>query len=272
MTKSRTAKPQKKKKKTQQTAKPSPLTEEEQREYVSRNWRLVPWVLRTFFVRRGRRVLANHDDMIQEGQLGLIRAAKSFDPARGVKFNSYAVWWIRSFMEKENQHEWNAQYPFSSDTGTVVVAGQNRFRRSQMIRLDEPISNDSEEDSRTLHDTTLVSRCATADEDVALRQRYESLPKVLADTVRELGDDRILTILHHRYFSQNPLTLSQTGEILGISREYVRILENRAIFMMREKATNKTFKQTVQPGRRARKSLFARLAVQSDKTTSNAHA
>ena len=206
-------------------------------------------------------------DLIAAGNLGLIEAAKRFDPDRDVKFISYAVWWIRQaimqtifqqtgavripikeslFISKvkevyEKLKEKLGREPTLEEIAKEVDSNPKKVRQAlQIVRM--PYSLDmpmGEEEDITLLD--LLSKKGT--EDVEKEVVEESLHKELSKLIKVL-DEREREIIKHRYGleGEEPKTLNEVGEMLGISRERVRQLENRALKKLRALAMKRHLK------------------------------
>jgi RNA polymerase primary sigma factor len=206
-------------------------------------------------------------DLIAAGNLGLIEAAKRFDPDREVKFISYAVWWIRQaimqtifqqtgavripikeslFISKVKEaydrlKEELEREPTLEEIAKEVDSNPKKVRQAlQIVRM--PYSLDmpmGEEEDITLLD--LLSKKGT--EDVEREIIEESLHKELTKLMKAL-DEREREIIKHRYGleGEEPKTLEVVGEMLGISRERVRQLENRALKKLRALAMKRHLK------------------------------
>ncbi len=206
-------------------------------------------------------------DLIAAGNLGLIEAAKRFDPDKDVKFISYAVWWIRQaimqtifqqtgavripvkeslFISKvkdtyEKLKEKLGREPTVEEIAKEVDASPKKVKQAlQIVRM--PISLDmpvGEDEDTTLVD--LMSKKGT--EDVEREVVEEELHKQLESLMNVL-DEREKEIIKHRYGLEGvePKTLNEVGEMLGISRERVRQLENRALKKLRALAMKKHLK------------------------------
>ncbi len=207
-------------------------------------------------------------DLIAAGNLGLIEAAKRFDPEREVKFISYAVWWIRQaimqtifqqtgavripvkeslFISKvretyEKLKEQLDREPTIEEIAKEVDASVKKVRNAlQVVRmpysLDMPLGKEGED--LTLLD--VLSKKGT--EDVEKNIVEESLHKQLNSMLNVL-DDREKAIIEHRFGlnGEEPKTLTEVGDILGISRERVRQIEQRALKKLRVLAMKKHLK------------------------------
>jgi RNA polymerase primary sigma factor len=177
-------------------------------ELVRRNLGLVVAV-----ARRQRLGAVRLEDVIQEGNVGLVRAVDKFDPRVGTRFSTYAAWWIRAYVGRFLKEARSAVRPRS---GTVAQPD---------LSLDAPVGDeegassflDQTEDARPgPEETLLASR-------VDLRVR-ESLSKVRS-RIGPLGWD----IIHARLEQDPPQTLEQIGRRWGLSRERVRQVERETM-------------------------------------------
>ena len=193
------------------------------------------------------------EDLINEGNLGLLEAAQRYDPARGVRFITYAVWWIRKAILKavtdhatvvrvpsyrrkkmrqvrEAEKELVGSLGRSPDrqelalhlTGVVADLGELLRTNPREVSLEDPCAPDSDRvlgeliaDGAAVH---AESKMLHDEDDVLVRRAM----RVLTDTERGIIRDR---------FGMNgrpSLTLSDIGRKLGISRERVRQIEVQA--------------------------------------------
>ncbi len=207
-------------------------------------------------------------DLIAAGNLGLIEAAKRFDPEREVKFISYAVWWIRQaimqtifqqtgavripvkeslFISKvretyEKLKEKLDREPTPEEIAKEVDASVKKVKNAlQVVRmpysLDMPLGQEGED--LTLLD--VLSKKGT--EDVEKNLIEESLHKQL-NSMLNILDEREKAIIEHRFGlnGEEPKTLTEVGDLLGISRERVRQIEQRALKKLRVLAMKKHLK------------------------------
>ncbi len=198
-------------------------------------------------------------DLIQEGNVGLVTAARKFDPEQGVKFISYAVWWIRQailaslanqgrpvrvplnrasdlariFREKERLKQELGREPTSYELGraarlTPELVESLQTLNAAEIRLDAPIG-DSE-------DSQLVERFITEEApepevEVENRLLHEAISKALGNL-----EDRDAEVLK-MYFGlegEREHTLEEIGNHLGVTRERIRQLRDRALRRLAE--------------------------------------
>jgi len=162
-------------------------------------------------------------DLIHEGNLGLIEAARRFDPSRNVKFISYAVWWVREAMMQAMAAEMRA---FSFPPKLLARLGNTTRDRS----LSEPVGSDSGyAGARELGDT-LATDDTAVDEAIIHRRTLEDLDGAVKALDRK---EREIMRLRFGLGGNHPQTLQQIGDYMSLSRERVRQLEARAKIKLR---------------------------------------
>ena len=200
-------------------------------------------------------------DLIQEGNVGLVTAARKFDPDQGVKFISYAVWWIRQailaalanhgrsvrvplnrasdlariFREKERLKQELGREPSSEELAkatdlTPELVESLQTLNAAEIRLDAPIG-DSE-------DSQLVERFITeeaAEPEIEVESRLLTEAVTEALSTLEARDARVLR-LYFGLEGEREHTLEEIGNMLGVTRERIRQLRDRALRRLREGA------------------------------------
>ncbi len=221
--------------------------------FIEHNLKLVVAIAKDY-----RNLGLSFPDLIQEGNLGLIRAVEKFDHRRGFKFSTYAVWWIRQALVRAIQNH--------SRTIRLPSHVHDRLQRSQRVRAEltgklgrEPTPAELAPalgtDTDSLEALDRLSR-----EAISLESNVAGTEKRLEDFVPDQGatqpdggidDDRMRSgvgtligtltpreqlILRLRYglAGEEEHTLEQIGQSLGLSRERVRQLEARALKKLRE--------------------------------------
>ena len=198
-------------------------------------------------------------DLIQEGNVGLVTAARKFDPEQGVKFISYAVWWIRQailsslanqgravrvplnrasdlariFRERERLKQELKREPTTEEIGraaklTPEVVEHLQTLNASEIRLDAPIGDS---DDSHLVERFVVDEAPEPEEAVEDRMLAEHVGRAL-ETLQE-RDAKVLRL----YFGLDggrEHTLEEIGNMLGVTRERIRQLRDRALRRLRE--------------------------------------
>jgi RNA polymerase primary sigma factor len=167
------------------------------------------------FAKRYRGLGVSFLDLIHQGNLGLIEAARRFDPARNVKFITYAVWWVRESM----MHVLAAETRAFSFPPKLFAA----MHASEDVSLNEPLPS-AGSDSRERGD--LLPQDQPPVEDEMIHQSD------LAELTAALGDldGKELEVVRLRFGFEDdePRTLQEIGDRLNLTRERVRQIESRA--------------------------------------------
>jgi len=198
-------------------------------------------------------------DLIQEGNVGLVTAARKFDPDQGVKFISYAVWWIRQailsalanqgrsvrvplnrasdlakiFRERERLKQELRRDPtpqeLSEATGlsTEIVESLQTLNAAE-IRLDAPIGDS---DDSQLMDRFIAEEAIVTEDEVEERLLSERVERALGTL--QPRDAKVLK-LYFGLEGGREHTLEEIGDILGVTRERIRQLRDRALKRLRE--------------------------------------
>lgn len=215
-------------------------------------------------------------DLISAGNLGLMEAAKRYDPSKGVKFISYAVWWIKQSIHQliNNQGDIirkpdklqsigskieNTYYRLKEIGGkepSVEEIFENlkqeepgadletvkRYLESKrfFLSLDEPVVSNDED----LYLEDILSASGT--EEVEKDLVKEDMERLIVQIMNNLSD-RERKILIHRYglFGEEPKTLSEVGQIIGISRERIRQIEAKLLKKLRKLAHKKNLRDLI---------------------------
>jgi len=166
-------------------------------------------------------------DLIHEGNLGLIRAARRFDPSRNVKFITYAVWWVRE----------SVMHILSDQTRAFCFPPKMFARLAAVgdVSLNDPISPDA---------SAVVGNIVARDEtplveDAMVRQAAR---QELAAALDDLDwKEREVLCLRCGWNDDEPRTLQEIGDRLRLSRERVRQIESRAKEKLRQSARLRSY-------------------------------
>jgi len=192
-------------------------------------------------------------DLIQEGNVGLVTAATKFDPDQGVKFISYAVWWIRqAILAALARHSRSVRLPLNRATELARILRVREELKQNLdrdptpkeigekaelapdvvemllalnvaeVRLDAPVG--------TGEDSHLLERFFVDDHDIGTAVEARLLQEHVAIALQDLRprDARVIR-LYYGLQGESEHTLEQIGQLLGVTRERVRQLRDRAL-------------------------------------------
>ncbi|MFN8845555.1 MAG: RNA polymerase factor sigma-32 [Bdellovibrionales bacterium] len=202
-------------------------------------------------------------DLIQEGNVGLMHAVKEYNPYKGARLITYAVWWIRGYIQEYLMKQFSMVkigttpnqrklfYQLQKQKEELERMGQAGVQalsqklgipvdeievmQSRLnfrdVSLDKPLDMDSD---LTLKDVQRGSLETPIDEKMAVNEMI-SLLKEKIEEIRPLLNEKEKIILEERLLNDEPLTLQEIGEKYGITREAVRQAEVRLMKKIRER-------------------------------------
>lgn len=222
------------------------------RKLVTGNLRLVVKIAMEY-----RRAWVNVMDLIQEGNIGLSEAVKRYDPYRGVRFSSFARYWIRAlilqfilknfrmisfantragrklFFRLEKERARLMQEHGEATTGMLAKAldvEESDIEAAEQIRkpalsFSAPRGGD-DEGGRTLSDV-LASADSEPEADIVHAEMMSTVSEHMDAFASGLDDERERAIWTDRLVAEDPVALAELGERFGVSRERIRQVESR---------------------------------------------
>jgi RNA polymerase sigma-32 factor len=211
-------------------------------------------------------------ELISEGNIGLMQAVKRFDPERGFRLSTYAIWWIRAAIQEYVLRSWSLVKMGTSaaqkrlffnlrklkrkleaveegdlqDEHVEEIAENLNVNKQDVIDMDRRMTaNDqflnamvggSDGDSKQEWIDLLEDQAANQEENLAKQQELDYQRGLLYSAMDNLND-RERDIIEKRRLSENPSTLEDLSKVYNISRERVRQIEMRALEKLTENVT-----------------------------------
>ncbi len=225
---------------------------------VSSHLRLVVKIAMDF----QRRWMQNALDLVQEGNIGLLKAVTKFDPEKGIKFSYYAAFWIKAYILKYIMDNWRMVKVGTTQTQRKLFYNLNKERQRlqamgfapttealskslgvselEIVEMDQRLAkNDMSlnaplgEGSDATKMDFLPSLGPGVEDSIASNQIVDLLLENIT-AIRPTLNEKEVAILDQRLLSEDPITLREIGEDFGVTRERVRQIEARLLTKIRE--------------------------------------
>jgi len=197
-------------------------------------------------------------DLIEEGNLGVMKAVERFDPNRGCKFSTYATWWVRQAVTRslsnqgrtvripvyitdnlakykrvsEELFKKHGQKPTSEELAKAMDIRLSDLKRIELFsETVSPLENLQSTDSLEFVEGADMNEAASTDRAMEQFERDQEIKTLLG-----LLSEREDSIMRYRYglYDGHPHTLEETGKFFGLTRERIRQIERNAMKRMRK--------------------------------------
>ena len=225
---------------------------------VLANLRLVVAIAREY-----QRNFQNILDLVQEGNIGLLEAVKQYDPYRGIRFPSYAVYWIRAYMLRylianirlvkigTTQAQRKLFFNLRKEKERLeaegfvpeakLLAQRLNVKEAEVLEMeqrlalpdvsvDAPVAGD--DDAPDMHN--ILTTDSESVEDRVVREQFSFSVRSAVAEIRNLLDKKEQAIMDRRLFTEDPATLQEIADEFGVSRERIRQIESRLKERLRE--------------------------------------
>ena len=219
------------------------------------------------------------NELISEGNIGLMQAVKKFDPDKGFRLATYAMWWIKASIQEYVLRSWSlvkmgtttAQkklfFNLKKLKNQIAPNQEGDLKDEQVSEISKRLDVDSEEvinmnrrmmgQEKSLNDPIksgetdewqdwLVDKSLDQELMISQKQEYDDKKELLKDAMKILNE-REKEIIHARRLSENPKTLEELSQKYKISRERIRQIETKAFEKLQKSMINASKSKNLLP-------------------------